>query len=98
MWHDPTMGAKYGKLNRRSNNTDQHARKKRTMIALRENFGGTTTGRFPRQATVVKSNSRPRQRQVTNKACKVRHKRSTITTDLFPIKKKHLTPIGRVHR
>src|SRR3954463_4959714 len=45
---------KYGKLNRRSNNTAHYARKKRTMITRRENFGGTAPSHFLWQATVVK--------------------------------------------
>ena len=43
-------GEKHGKLNWRSNNNAiHHAHKKRTMIARRENLGGTAPGRFLRQ-------------------------------------------------
>src|ERR1041385_7108622 len=50
----PYRGEKYGKSNRRNNNTAHYAHKKRTMIARRENFGGTAPSHFPRQTAAVK--------------------------------------------
>ena len=97
MWHDPTTGGKYGKSNRRSN-TNHYARKKRAMIARRENFGGPASSHFLRQATVVRNNRRPRQRHVTARRTEYAIKAQRFyLSDLFPDEEKHLTPIGRAH-
>src|SRR3954469_16055972 len=89
---------KYGKPNRRSNNTAHHARKKRTMIARRENFGGTTPSHFLWQATAVKNTRRPRQRHITAMRTRYAIKPQRFhLLDLFPDKEKHFTPIWRAY-
>src|SRR3954463_8126346 len=85
--------APFGFSIRRSNNTAHHAREKRTMIARRENFGGTTPSHFLWQATAVKNTRRPRQRHITARRTRYAIKPQRFhLPDLFPDKENILLP------